>query len=53
MLDNGKTAGEQTDRMRTGRTPLSSIIRAEDEDAEQNAATADGTHDDAVHGRTD
>lgn len=70
MSDNDETIGGQADRtMATHHKPLTreqirdllrmlaDAFEAEDEDAERNAATADGmadgTQDDAVQGRTD
>lgn len=69
MPDNDETIGGQIDRARTGHTTLTreqikdllrilaDAFKAEDEDAERNAATADGmadgTQDDAVQGQTD
>lgn len=69
MPDNDETIGGQNDRTRTEHKPLTreqirdllrmlaDAFKAEDEDAERNAATADGmadgTQDDAVQGRTD
>lgn len=69
MPDDDETISGQNDRARTGHTPLTreqiagllqilaDAFKAEDEDAELNAAMADGmadgTQDDAVQGRTD
>lgn len=65
MPDNDETIGGQNDRTKTGHTPLTreqiagllqilaDAFKAEDEDAERNAATADGTQNDAAQGQTD